>query len=207
MRAARQEEQNASYGVAPAAVAVKKPEISTLNTTLIGDYISTVFPEYSSKWLVQAQGNTTFTSTLQNIHDGLITVNRQYVFFQIGGNQIRSATSAIIFDHILSLVVAVRECNATSRIFFIAVLPRPVEDQQAKPFIAKFNRWMANNVERVDKLFGKVKFLPVQHHFLDGNAPKIQLFRNDDALTLNEAGAATFRSAVFRHAGFVKNVV
>ena len=35
----------------------KRPEISNLNTTLIGDYTATVFPEYSTHWLVQAFGN------------------------------------------------------------------------------------------------------------------------------------------------------
>ena len=65
-------------------------QISSANTTLIGDYISTVFPEHSSKWLVQAQGNVTFTSVLNLIQENLITVDRKYVFLQLGGNQLRT---------------------------------------------------------------------------------------------------------------------
>ena len=180
-------------------------QISARNTTLIGDYISTVFPEFQSKWMVQATGNATFSSTMEALQQGLIVVNRKYIFLQLGGNQIRSADAVNTFNNILNLVVAIRERSSESRIFLIGVLPRPVENDQAKPYIMRINRWFTHAVERVDKLLGKVKFLPVHLKFLNGSQPRLELFREDDGITLSPAGAMVFRNEVFRLAGFVRN--
>ena len=46
-----------------------KIEISNLNTTLVGDYISAAFPQYNEKWLVQAIGNAMFASTQQSMQE------------------------------------------------------------------------------------------------------------------------------------------
>ena len=182
-------------------------EISALNTTLIGDYISAVFPQFQEKWLVQSNGAATFASTLESIKNGVITANRRYVFFQLGGNQIRSADAENTFTNILNIVVKAREQNPASRVFFVGILPRPVEDDHVKTLVMKSNRWIHNAVDRVNSLFGKVKFLPVQLKFLNGKlGPRKELFKEDDQLTLNEAGAAVFKQEVFKLAGFVKNV-
>ena len=88
-------------------------------------------------------------------------VNRQYVFFQLGGNQIRSNDYGNVFQAVLDLVVMVRESNALAKIFFIAVLPRPVENEQAKNLVMKTNRWLSNAVDRVNQLFSRIKYLQV----------------------------------------------
>ena len=180
-------------------------EISSINTTLIGDYTSTVFPEFSKKWLVQAVGNATFNSTLDGIRQGLITVDRRYVFIQLGGNQLRSADSEVTYNHVLNMVITIRDKNPDSRIFILGVLPRPVDDEHVKTLVMKFNRWLRNSVERVAKMFNKLQFVPIQLAFIDGSAPKLQLFNSTDGLTLNDAGANTFRAEVFKLAGFVRN--
>ena len=185
----------------------RKLEISSANTTLIGDYISTVFPQFQSKWLVQACGNATFGSTLEAIQQCLITVDRRYVFFQLGGNQIRTACADSLFNNVSNLVAAVRDKCIDSRIYFIGILPRPIDNQEVKPLIMKANRWLAHAVERVDKLFGRIRFLPVQLAFLQGSVPNEVLYNPDDRHTLSQAGATLFRATVFQLAGFVKNTV
>ena len=183
----------------------QKLEISSANTTLIGDYVSAVFPEFQAKWLVQCQGNATFESTLKQIKEGLITVDRRYIFFQLGGNQIMSADANNVFTNLLNLVVTARECNEHCRIYFAGVLPRPIDNESAKPLIAKFNRWLANSVDRVNKLFDRIKFLPVQLSFLQGNIPKKEMFDQQNGCTLSAAGAQLFKAEMFRLAGFVQN--
>ena len=133
-------------------VVQKNFEISWLNTTLIGDYVMAVFPEHSNKWLVQAKGNATFESTLEAIQQQLLIVDRQYIFFQLGGNQVRSADSNKMFTWVSNLVLAVREQSPNSSIYFISILPRPVDNHHVKPFIVKANRWLANAVDRIQKL-------------------------------------------------------
>ena len=129
--------------------------ISWINTTIIGDYIASVFPEFSTSWLVQAQGNATLGSVADMIKQGLVTVDRKYLFLQLGGNQILSAENNVIFSALLNLVILIRERCKESRIFVLEVLPRPVENDNAKPYICKINRWLANAVERLDKMFQK----------------------------------------------------
>ena len=104
--------------------AKKRTEISALNTTLIGDYIATIFPEYQSKWLVQASGNATFDSVLQGIKQSLIMVDRTCVFVQLGGNQIRSADACNTFTNLLNVVVAIREVRKDSRIFVVGIFAK-----------------------------------------------------------------------------------
>ena len=189
----------------PREASAKKMEISALNTTLVGDYIASVFPEYSSKWLVQAQGNATFASVVEAIQQDVVTVDRRYVFFQLGGNQIRSADAHNTFNNVLNLVAMVRNRKADSRIYFIAVLPRPVENDQVKVLVMKSNRWISHAVERVNNMMGRVTFLPVQLKFLNGSQPRMEFFHADDRLTLNTAGALMFKEEVFKLAGFVRN--
>ena len=191
-----EEEQQAVVGHGTAVVR-KNCCISSANTTLIGDYIASVFSGLDAKWLVQAQGNAMFMSVLQQIQQGLITVDPTYVFFQLRGNQLLSANKDVLFNQLLNLVVVVKEKHNESRIYFIAVFPKPIDNDNMKPLICKMNRWLAIAVDRIAKMFNKVRYLLVQHDFLDGNNPKKILF-NDDGITLNAAGAQAFRTAVFR---------
>ena len=163
-----------------------------------------MFPEFQLKWLVQAHGNLTFNSVLQQIKDGLITIDRTYVFFQLGGNQVLSANNDNFFQQILNLVVAVRERRNDSRIYFLGILPKPIDNENVKPFICRANRWMSVAVDRINKMFSRIKFLPIQLKFLNGNLPRKELF-NQDGITLNPAGAQVFKTQVFQLAGFVKN--
>lgn len=176
-----------------------------MNTTLIGDYTSVVFPSHDTKWLVQAQGNATFASTLALVKDEMLVVDRRYIFVQLGGNQVRTGERTKIYSQVLDLVVYIRNKNATSKIFFIGVLPRVIDNEQIKPFIMKFNRWLAAAVNDVNSLFERIKFLPVHLQFLEGNVPKRPLFDQHNSLLLSPLGAAVFKESVFQLAGFVKN--
>ena len=86
----------------------------------------------------------------------------------------------------LELVVAIREQSAESRIHFIGVLPRLVDNDAAKPFIVKFNRYLLNATDRLSKLFDNIKYLPVQLQFIQGMKGKKEYY-NEDGLMLNEA--------------------
>ena len=92
----------------------KNMNISNLNTTLIGDYAATVFPEYNTHWLVQATGNATFESVIKAINDGLLIADRRYVFVMLGGNQLRAATKTSVFRNVMEMVVAIRDRAAES---------------------------------------------------------------------------------------------
>ena len=181
-----------------------KTEISNLKTTLIGDYVSVVFPEYHPKWLVQAFGNAMLKSTLDGIIKEKIMVNRKYMFIQLGGNHIRSTTKDTVFKEILSVVIAIRDKNAEAWIFVVAVLPRLVENDNVKPYIVVFNHWLRNATECIMSIFSKVKFIPAQLSFLGPVGPCLVYFA-EDQLKLNELGLWVFQDVLFHHAGFIKN--
>ena len=101
-----------------------------------------------------------------------------------------------LYSLILDLVETIRNRNLTSRLFFISVLPRVVDNMEAKPFLIKFNRWLAAIVSEVNTIFDKIKFLPVYLKFLDGVQPQ---------LLLSEVGVALFKQVIFQLAGFMKN--
>ena len=147
-------------------------EISCANTTLIGDYTSVVFAVSDTKWLVQAQGNATFASTLALIKDAMLAVDRRYIFIQLEGNQIRSTGRIRLQSLVLDLVVEIRNRNPHSCIFFVSVLPRWVDNAQAKPLIVTFNRWLSAAVQEMNVIFEKIKFLPVHFKFLQGSEPR-----------------------------------
>ena len=182
-----------------------RPEISPENTTLIGDYISVALLN-SRSWLVQVFGNATFQSTTDKIIEQSLTVDKKYIFLQIGGNQIRSASKHSTFNQLLKTVTAVRQYNHDCKIFVVGVLPRPVENESAKPFIIKFNRWLKSACDRINAFFANVKFIPAQLSFIDSTGPKLQYFNSDDLLTLNELGADLLKRMLFSHAGFVRNI-
>ena len=162
-----------------------RPEISNLNTTLIGDYISVIYPEYHQKWLVQAFGNATFQSTLDAIIQEKVIVNRRYIFLQLGGNQIRMTDKEGFFKALLSVVLAIRDKNPECHIFVAGILPRPVENQSAKPLLIVVNRWLRDACERITNVIGKVVFIPVQLSFIGANGPCMEMFNEQDKLTLS----------------------
>ena len=169
-----------------------KTEISCANTTLIGDYTSVVFLPMDTKWLVQAQDNATFSSTLALVNDGMIAVGRRYIFIQLGGNQVRFAEKPKIYSWVLDLVVKIRERNPTCKIFFLGVLPRLVDNEDIKPYIMKFSRWLSVAVHEVNIIFKRIQFLPIHLRFIEGNIPKAHLFEQDNQLLLNVAGQLCF---------------
>ena len=77
-------------------VEMNKLEISQLNTILIGDYMSVALG-HNFKWLVQVQGNAIFASTVALVKDGMLIVDRHYVFFQRGGNQVRTSDKTKLY--------------------------------------------------------------------------------------------------------------
>ena len=185
---------------------VKKPEISSANTTLIGDYIATVFPEYSKTWLVQAQGNATFDSVVSCIEQELVMVDRKYIFIHLGGNQILSADNEKVFNRLVKIIMAIRQHNSQCYVYFLGVLPKPIDNENCKTSIAKFNRWLSHGVEKAQKIFQKIKFLPVQLSFLQGNVPKDNLYNQQDRMTLSQLGVKVFKCTAFELAGFIKNM-
>ena len=178
------------------SVVRQKIEISSANTMLIGDYSSAVFSPLDARWLVQAQGNATFASILTLIKEDMIAVDRRYVFLQMGGNQVMTSDRQKIHSQVLELVVAIRQKNANSTIYFVGVLPRVVNNEEIKPFIMKFNRWLATSVKEVDIIFEHVRFLPVYLKFIEGNVPKLHLFDPQNSLLLSPAGAELFRQSL-----------
>ena len=90
-------------------VKVQQIHITNLNTTLIGDYIAAVYPEYQDKWLVQVIGNATFNSTLDAIIKENLIINRKYIFLQLGGNQVRTSNKSNVHKQLLAVIVAIRQ--------------------------------------------------------------------------------------------------
>ena len=86
----------------------------------------------------------------------------------------------------------------------LGVLPRLVDNQEIKPYVVRFNRWLYNAATRMETMFKRVRFLPVHLKFLDSDGPKISYY-NTDQLTLNVAGAVLLKEEIFRLAGFVQN--
>ena len=179
-------------------------EISSVNTTIIGDYVASVFGQSDRKWKVQSPGNATWASTLQGIKDKLISVDFRYVFFLLGHNQIRVSKRVDIVRIVFEVIAQVREINPEARIFICSILPRPVDNEEAKLLIVNFNRWISLAVNKAAKQFFRVHHIPIQHHFINAGVPKLFLF-NQDQFTLNARGALLLKTKVFQLAGFKKN--
>ena len=180
-----------------------RPKISSGNTTLIGDYVAASFDKHDKKWLVQATGNATFQSLCDDIRNRVITVDRSYIFFVVGHNQIRQISKASVYAGCSTLVDLVRRANPPAKIFS-ALLPRLVDNQEAKPLIVKFNRALATAINRIKKTDPRVILLPVQHAFIKDTKPIWQLYE-ENGFMLNKQGVAVLKHSMFAHAGFVKN--
>ena len=179
-----------------------KMVISSGNTTLIGDKMAAAFDKHDPLWLVQVSGNETFQTVLQKILDGEVTVQRKYVFIQIGSNQVQLGTRSMVYRLIGRIVQAIRQVNKNARVFFVGVLPRPIDNEQVKPKICEFNRFLAGAVKNVKD--GMVKYVPIQIHFLRGQLPRMEFYQPDRVL-LNKEGAAQLRKRLFEAAGFKAN--
>ena len=139
-------------------------------------------------------------------HQGLTNYSQQEIYiFHLGGNQLLAANHEKVFQWVSNLVFTVRDINHDCRIFFVGVLPKPIDNKSCKEGICKFNRWLSNAVDRIANMVHKIKFLPVQLKFLDGGSPWMQLFNPQDRLTLSREGATTFRHQTMVMAGFVRN--
>ena len=128
-----------------------------------------------------------------------------YIFVQLGGNQLMLATKQSVYKQVLALILAIRQVNPQTRFFIVGVLLRPIDNQHVKSYVMNYNRFLKNAAERIDHLFGKTKFLAIQLSFIGTDGPKIQYFNQDDGLTLNQVGATFFRKTLFKLAGFVQN--
>ena len=132
-----------------------------------------------------------------------VVVDRRYIFVELGSNQIRMADK--VFQWILQLTAVIQERNKESRIYFVGVLLRPVENEEAKPNIIMFNRWMVAAVKRLQQIMQKVEFISVQLRFLMTLGPRMELCNQQHLLTLSEQGAKLLRASLFQAAGFVRN--
>ena len=133
--------------------------ISNLNTTIIGDYVVAAFHSNDSKWLVQSFGNATIEYLINGVKTGTITVARRYVFIVIGHNQIWSLSKQQIIRQVLELAVAIKNNNSDCRIYFSALIPRPVDNEQAKLQLVKFNQSLHLAVNKAKKVLNRVHFL------------------------------------------------
>ena len=183
---------------------IAKETISRANTTIIGDYVLGCYKNDDSKWVVQCMGNATLQSVVLSLQHNNLDVQKRYIFILIGHNQIMSSTKGTVADAVAEIVQEIRFKNQSARIYFAAILPRPIDNDNTKPLIVKFNRNLFAAVARVSKTIKKVKFLVVQHRFIHHSKPVTGLF-NSDLITLNEAGAKTLKSSLFELAGFAMN--
>ena len=180
-------------------------QIGPHNTTLIGDYVTSVYQGPDNKWLVQSLGNATWNTVIQGIMNGSIVVNFRYMFLMVGHNQVLSAKKSEIIQVIHDTVQKIRSINLEARIFVCSLLPRPIDNHDIKPHIVNFNRWIVMAVNRVSKAYFRVHHIPTQHSFIRAGKPKQELF-NEDRITLNKAGALLLKEKMFEIAGFRKNV-
>ena len=83
--------------------------ISSANTTLIGDQVANSFKIHDVKWLVQAEDRATVGSVMKNIQDDTYTCQRRYVFINIGHNQLDMAHRNTIKPMFQSLIKLIRD--------------------------------------------------------------------------------------------------
>ena len=157
------------------------------------------------KWLVQATGNATLQSLTHEIEENRITVDRHYVFIMIGHNQLQLTEKSKVIQLFTALIQAIRARNNWGKIFVVALLPRPVDNDTAKPLIVKFNRAMAQAIGRIRKRDQRVLLLPAQHKFILDASPIIQYY-HENKYCLSQLGGQVLKDALFQLAGFVKNV-
>ena len=188
----------------PAVVNIGTEVISRENTTIIGDYVAGCFNTNDRKWKVQVQGNATLQSLVWALQHDDLDVQKRYIFFMVGHNQLLTATKGIVVDYVRELIYEVRAKNPGARIFFSALLPRPIDNDTIKPLIVKFNRFLFAAVQKAARTHQRIKFLVLQHHFIQHSSPLLDLF-NSDHVTVNEEGAKTLKAALFQLAGFAVN--
>ena len=114
--------------------------ISSGNTMIIGDYIPSSFNWHDAKWLVQATGNAMINTIIDAMLMNDITVDRHYIFVVVRHNQLRYMTKSQINTGFWQIINIIRQRNKHAKIFISALLPRPVDNQEVKPLINKFNR-------------------------------------------------------------------
>ena len=180
--------------------------INSGNTTIIGDYVAAAFESNDTKWLVQAHGTATFDSVINNISTGSLTVQCRYIFLVLGHNQVWSITKQELTRKSLELVVLIRSLNAECRIYFTPALPRPVDNEVAKPCLVKYNCNLFMAVRKMESQLNRVHFVPIQHAFIGEDSKPILAYFNEDLVTLNKVGAACLKMKLFEYAGFRVNL-
>ena len=182
-----------------------KEVISLSNTTIISDYVVGCFSTRDKKWKVQGARNDTLQSIAWKMQHDCLDVQKQYIFILLGHNQLWTQTKGTINDAVTEIVQEIRACNLAAWIFFRALLPRPIDNTQAKPRIVKFNRNLCQVVKKIQNKVNRISFLSIQHDFIKDSLPDETLFTSDRVM-LNELGAQRLRSALFKSAGFRVNL-
>ena len=183
-----------------------KEIISSGNTTIIGDYSIAGFDRHDHRWLVQGNGNATFQLVAQEVEKGEITVSRHYVFISLGGNQIVTLSKITLIQAIKKILAVVFQKNPTAKVFFVSILPRPIDNDTVKPAIVKANRIISQMVQKMKSIHNRIEFLSVTSMFLDEDQDPDTIWYNDDLYTLNQQGATRLRRHLFTLAGFTPNI-
>ena len=123
------------------------------NATVFGDKMVTSFHKADPDWYVQAWPGLDLEQLTQKIICGEVAVNRPYVFIWIGTEFIRTATKLLTHKNYGRLVWANWAKNNSVKIFPLTVLPRPIDNQQAKPFLVDINRYLTSMASAIQ---GKV---------------------------------------------------
>ena len=113
---------------------------------------------------------------MEKIKNKIITVDRKYIFFELGANQVRTVSAELVEKWILDLVITVRDLNKHCKMYFVGVLLHPVENEEIKPYIMKFNRWLTAAVNRMQLLMGRINMVSVQLRYLGASGPRLHLF-------------------------------
>ena len=180
-----------------------RPDINSGNTTIIGDAVISVFTTLNGPWLVQMVGNLTIQVLAQLLVDGKM-IPKKYNFIAVGSNQLYSASDSDIRKYYNRILTVILDKVPKAKIYFIPVLPRPLDNDDVKAFVVDYNRHLSNTVKGMVRSGMSVRYLAIQNEFLFNGKPDGRYFA-EGTQHLNEEGARRFRTLVFEAAGFKKN--
>ena len=147
-------------------------------------------------------GNLTFQTAVDYISKSKIVIDRKNIFIALGSNQIYSATKDNVNKWVNRLINTIDCLNSNCKIYFVPVLPRPIDNQQVKPYIIAVNKMIHACVKKCAKQH--VQFLSIQNFFVKNGVPDPRLYENDK-VSLNTDGCTKLRTLVFEAVGFKKN--
>ena len=133
---------------------------------------------------------------------GEVSVSRPYIFTWIGTEMIRTATKVAVHKSYGRLMQAIALLNNMARVFVTTVLSRPVDNEQAKPFLVDINWCITSlSVNQYNRTLGiRVKVIPVHLSFLRRGKLRYELYHNN-LLNLNQNGVQLLKTIIFRSAG------